>query len=309
MTSKWTAENIPELKGKVAIVTGANSGIGYETAKALACKNATVILACRNIDKGLAAVEQITQAYPQATAKLLQLDLADLAAVRYFAGQFANDFNRLDMLINNAGIMWTPDGRTADSFELQFGTNHLGHFALTGLLLERIICTPQARVVTVSSWGERYGVIDFDDLNAEKEYNPEKAYGQSKLANLLFSYELQRRFEAAGLDTIAAAVHPGAADTNLPNSWTASDPRAHWRLIRKMTSLIGQKPEMGALPTLYAATAPDVHGGGYYGPNSWGGLRGYPTKLRSGDRSYDTVAAARLWVLSEALTGVFYHFA
>ena len=309
MMSKWTAENIPELNGKVAIVTGANSGIGYETANALALKKATVILACRNSAKGLAAVDRIRQAYPPATAKLSQLDLADLAAVGHFAGQFSNNYDRLDLLVNNAGIMWTPLGRTADGFELQFGTNHLGHFALTGLLLEHIVRTPQARVITVSSWGERYGVIDFEDLNAEKEYDQEKAYGQSKLDNMLFTSELQRRFVAAGFDAIAAAVHPGATDTNLPSSWTAADPRAHWRLIRIMNSLIGQRPEMGALPTLYAATAPDVQGGGYYGPNGWGGLRGYPAKLRSGDRSYDTAAAARLWAVSEELTGVIYHFA
>jgi NAD(P)-dependent dehydrogenase (short-subunit alcohol dehydrogenase family) len=306
MTSKWTAENIPDLTGKVAIVTGANSGIGYETARALALKNVMVILACRNTDKGQAAVRQIAQEYPQAMIESIQLDLSDLASVRHFASEFTRHSDQLDMLINNAGIMWVPFESTADGFELQFGTNHLGHFALTGLLLDQIICTPQARVVTVSSWGERFGVIDFDDLNAEKGYDPEKAYGQSKLANVLFTYELQRHFDGAGVDTIAAAVHPGATNTNLPSSWTVANPRPHWRLIRMMNSLIGQKPEMGALPTLYATVAPDVQGGDYYGPRGWGGLRGYPTTLRSGDRSHDNAVAARLWTASEELTGVRY---
>jgi NAD(P)-dependent dehydrogenase (short-subunit alcohol dehydrogenase family) len=308
MTSKWTAENMPDLTGKVAIVTGANSGIGYETARALALKNAMVVLACRNTDKGETAVRGITEEYPPAMVELIQLDLSDLASVRHFAGEFTRHADQLDMLINNAGIMWVPFGRTADGFELQFGTNHLGHFALTGLLLDHIINTPRARVVTVSSWGERLGVIDFDDLNAEKEYDPEKTYAQSKLANMLFTYELQRRFAGAGVDAIAAAVHPGATDTNLPTSWTVDNPRAHWWLVRKLNSLIGQKPEMGALPTLYAATAPDVQGGDYYGPSGWGGLRGYPTRLRSGDPSNATAVAARLWTVSEELTGVSYHW-
>jgi NAD(P)-dependent dehydrogenase (short-subunit alcohol dehydrogenase family) len=308
MTSNWTAKNIPDLTGKVAIVTGANSGIGFETAQALARKGATVILACRNKEKGEAAIQQIAQEYPDAKTELLQLDLSDLASVRRFAEEFTSHYDRLDMLINNAGIMWAPFGKTPDGFEKQFATNHLGHFALTSFLLDHIIRTPQARVVTVSSAGHRFGEIDFDNLNAEKGYDGERAYGQSKLANILFTYELQRRFEGAGVDAIAAAAHPGATATNLPTSWTAVNPRAHWRMIRILNSFIGQKPEMGALPTLYAATAPDVQGGGYYGPGSWGGLRGYPTKVQSSDRSCDTVVAAKLWTVSEELTGVRYHF-
>ncbi len=306
MTPIWTVEKMPDLTGNIAIVTGANSGIGYETARALAQKKAVVILGCRDKIKGEAAVRQIAHEQPQVKVEFIQLDLADLASVRSFADEFTGHYDRMDMLINNAGIMWAPFGRTADGFELQFGTNHLGHFALTGLLLNHLMHTPGARVVTVSSWGERYGVIDFDNLNAEKGYDPEQAYGQSKLANMLFTYELQRRFEGAGVDTIAAAVHPGATDTNLAASWMAANPRAHWRLIRILNSFFGQKPEMGALPTLYAATAPDVQGGGYYGPGSLGGLRGYPKKLQSGDRSRDTAVAARLWAVSEELTGVRY---
>ena len=264
MTSNWTAENIPDLTGKIAIVTGANSGIGYEMARALARKNAIVVLACRNKDKGETAIRQICREYPESKTELMQLDLSDLASVRRFADQFISDYARLDILINNAGIMVPPFGKTADGFELQFGTNHLGHFALTGLLLGIMVDTSRARVVTVSSGGHRFGAIDFDNLNAEKVYDQGKAYAQSKLANLLFMYELQRRFEAAGADTLAVAAHPG---------WTVTNLQVHWRMARMLNPIPGQKPEMGALPTLYAATAPDVQGGDYYGPGGWLELR------------------------------------
>jgi NAD(P)-dependent dehydrogenase (short-subunit alcohol dehydrogenase family) len=297
MTSNWTAENMPDLTGKIAIVTGANSGIGYEMARALARKEATVILACRNKDKGEAAVRQIAQEHPEAKAELMQLDLSDLASVHRFADEYTSHYDRLDILINNAGIMATPFGKTADGFELQFGTNHLGHFTLTGLLLDPIIHTPRARVITVSSGGHRFVEIDFDNLNGEKGYDRQRAYAQSKLANLLFTYELQRRFEGAGVDTIAVAAHPG---------WTVTNLQAHWRMLRVLNPFIGQKPTMGALPTLYAATAPDVQGGDYYGPGGWQGLRGYPTKVQSSDSSYDTAVAAKLWTVSEELTGVRY---
>ena len=299
MTSNWTAEHIPDLTAKVAIVTGANTGIGYEMARALADKSATVILACRNQEKGAAAVRQIEQEHPDAKAEFLQVDLSELALVRRFAGEFTRRHNRLDILINNAGIMATPFERTVDGFELQFATNYLGHFALTGLLLACIIRVPQARVVTVSSWGHHFGVIDFEDLNAEKGYDPGRAYAQSKLANLLFTYELQRRFEDTGVDALAAAAHPG---------WTATNLAAHRPVVRMLNPLIGQKPERGALPALYAATAPDVQGGGYYGPRSWAGLRGYPAVARPSDRSHDAAVAARLWAVSEELTGVRYHW-
>jgi NAD(P)-dependent dehydrogenase (short-subunit alcohol dehydrogenase family) len=295
--NKWTVEDIPGLTGKVAIVTGANSGIGCAMARVLAGKEATVILACRNKDNGEAAVRQIAQEYPEAEAELLLADLADLASLRRFADVFTSRYDRLDVLINNAGIMNTPFGKTADGFELQFGTNHLGHFALTGLLFEHILRTPRARVVTVSSWGHHFGVIDFDDLNAEKSYDPGRAYAQSKLANLLFTYQLQRRFEDAGADALAAAAHPGWTATNLP---------VHRRMVRMLSPFIGQKPEMGALPALYAAIAPDVQGGGYYGPGSWGGLRGTPIKARASDRAYDVAVAVKLWTVSEELTGVRY---
>lgn len=299
MTSKWTAEDIPDLEGKVAIVTGANSGIGYPTVKALARKRATVILACRDRAKGRSAVRGIKQENPDARVELILLDLADLASVRSFAATFANRYDRLDILINNAGIMNTPFGKTVDGFELQFGTNHLGHFALTGLLLELLIRTPQARVVTVSSGGHIFGKIDFENLNAERGYDRGQAYGQSKLANLLFTYELQRRFERAGVEAMAAACHPG---------WTATNLQVHTRWVELLNPLISQTPEMGALPTLYAAAAPGVQGGSYYAPGSWLGLRGYPALAHSSDRSYDLAVAARLWDVSEELTGVRYQF-
>ncbi len=299
MTSNWTAENIPDLTGKIAIVTGANSGIGYEMARALARKQATVILACRNKDKGAAAVRQIDQEYPAAKAELMPLDLSDLAAVRRFADEFIRQHDRLDLLINNAGVMEIPFGKTADGFELQFGTNHLGHFALTGLLLDLSLHTPQARIVTVSSIVHRFGCIDFDNLNGEKRYSRSGAYAQSKLANLLFTYELQRRLKGAGVDTMAVAAHPG---------WTATNLQTHSLLYRTLNPVMAQQPMMGALPALYAATAPDVQGGGYYGPRGQLELRGYPTRVRSNGRSYDTAVAARLWTISETLTGVRYHW-
>ena len=308
MTSNWTAKSIPDLTGKIAIVTGANRGIGYATARALACSGATVILACRNKDKGEAAAQQIAQEHPKAKAAFMQLDLSDLALVHRFVDEFTSHYDRLDMLINNAGIMRTPFQKTPDGFESQFAINHLAHFALTGLLLDLIIRTPQARVVTASSWGHSFGVIDFDNLNAEKYYDSGMAYAHSKLAGILFTYELQRRFESAGVDAIAAVVHPGWTATDLPSGWTATKQPVGWRIIRMLHPLIGQKPEMGALPTLYAATAPDAQGGNYYGPTSWGGLRGCPAKARSSDRSYDTAVAAKLWAVSEELTGVRYHW-
>jgi NAD(P)-dependent dehydrogenase (short-subunit alcohol dehydrogenase family) len=289
--------NMPDLSGKVAIVTGANSGIGYETARALARKQATVILACRDSKKGAAAVQTITQENPAAQAELMQLDLSDQGSVRRFASEFTRQYDRLDILINNAGIMATPFKRTVDGFEAQFATNHLGHFALTGLLLPLILRTPRARVVAISSGGHRFGEIDFDNLNAEIRYNSTRAYAQSKLANLLFTYELQRRFEGAGVAAIAVAAHPG---------WTATNLQAHWRIVRWLNPLLGQQPEMGALPTLYAAVAPDVRGGDYYGPGGLGELRGYPVRVRSSERSHDAGVAARLWTVSEELTGVRY---
>jgi NAD(P)-dependent dehydrogenase (short-subunit alcohol dehydrogenase family) len=302
MTSNnhWTTDNIPDQSGKVAIVTGANSGIGYEAARALAHKGATTILACRSAAKGPAAVEQIMNEKPQETAVFMPLDLSDLASVADFVADFNGRYHRLDLLINNAGVMIPPYGKTADGFEQQFGVNHLGHFALTGRLLNLILPTPKARIVTVSSTMHRRGAINFADLNSEKSYSRSAAYGQSKLANLLFTYELQRKLTAAGADTIAAAAHPGWAATNL---------QKHSGLVNFMNRFLAQSAAMGALPTLRAATAPDVRGGEYYGPDRWFGSVGYPKVVQSNGRSHDQAVAAKLWTISEELTGVHYDFA
>ncbi len=248
----WTIEHIPDQTGKVAIVTGANSGIGYETARALAHKGATAILACRNEQKGQAAADQIQSEGPKGTAVFMQLDLSDLASVRGFVAEFNGRYNRLDLLINNAGVMIPPFGKTADGFELQFGVNHLGHFALTSLLLEKILTTPHSRIVTISSIMHKRGKIDFANLNSENGYDRNAAYGQSKLANLLFTYELHRKLEAAKNGTMAVAAHPG---------WTATNLQKHSGPINFFNRFLAQSPEMGALPTLLAATGPDVQGG------------------------------------------------
>jgi NAD(P)-dependent dehydrogenase (short-subunit alcohol dehydrogenase family) len=294
---KWNTENMPDMSGTIAIVTGANSGIGYETARFLALKGSHVIMACRNMEKGEAALEQLTRMHPQVQIEVMQLDLSDLESVQDFADDFTKRFDRLDLLINNAGIMMTPYGKTADGFELQFGTNHLGHFALTGLLLDLLERTPGARVVTISSMAHRMGEMDFMNLNAEQDYDRQGAYAQSKLANLLFAYELQRRLESAGADVISTAAHPG---------WTATNLQENFTLGRLLNPIVAMKPEMGALPTLRAATATDVQGGDYYGPGGWQGMRGYPKKERSSDLSYDRELAAQLWTVSEELTGVQY---
>jgi len=216
MAEKWTAADIPDQTGKVVIVTGANTGLGYVDAQELARRGAEVILACRDKEKGKAALRKIKNERPGAKAELILLDLADLASVRNFAGEFTSKYDKLDILINNAGLMFPPYMKTVDGFEMQFGTNHLGHFALTGLLMEHIIKTSEARVVTVSSVGHRFGGrIHFDDLNWQKKYSKIAAYSQSKLANLLFTFELQRRFEGAGLNVIAVAAHPGMSATEL----------------------------------------------------------------------------------------------
>jgi len=291
----WSESDIPDQTGRTAIVTGANSGIGFETARALAAKGARVVLACRSEDKGRDAERRVRSAVSNADARFEPLDLGSLASVRAFAEKFRAAESRLDLLVNNAGVMMTPRGKTADGFETQFGTNHLGHFALTGLLLPRIGTTPKARVINVSSAVHFVGRIDFDDLQAERSYDPTRAYGQSKLANLLFTRELERRFEAARIDALAAAAHPGSTRTGL---------QQHSRLMAAAVAVFSQLPPEGALPTLYAATAPDVRGGEYFGPSRWFGMVGPPERARSSPRSKDAAAAQRLWEASEKLTGV-----
>ena len=299
MTSNWTSANIPDLTDKTAIVTGANSGIGYEEASILAARGAQVILACRNQDKGEAAKRQITRENPQAQVELIHLDLANLESVRSFVNEFNGRYNQLHLLINNAGVMVIPERQlTADGFEMHFGVNHLGHFALTGLLIETIQSTAGARVVTVSSIAHRQGYIDFDNLNAEKSYRKMFAYLQSKLANLLFTYKLQRLFESAGLDAISVASHPG---------WTATNLQQHFWLARTLNPLLAQTPKKGTLSTLYAATADGVNGGDYYGYAGFMEMRGAIKKVKSHERAHDQAVAERLWHVSEELTDVRYY--
>ncbi|RIL05328.1 MAG: short-chain dehydrogenase [Proteobacteria bacterium] len=301
----WSAADVPDQSGRVAIVTGANSGLGFATASVLASRGAHVILACRDTDRGKGALDAITAAHPSAGVELQPLDLASLASVRAFAAAFAAQHERLDLLCNNAGVMALPPRRTADGFEMQLGTNHLGHFALTGLLLDRLLAAPAARVVTVSSTLHRPGRIHWDDLHLERSYRKWIAYAQSKLANLLFAHELDRRLRASGARAISAAAHPGYAATNLQ---TAGPRMAGARLFERL-SLLGnrvfaQTADAGALPTLYAATAPDVQGGDYIGPGGFGEMRGAPRKVGCTARARNAADAARLWQLSESLTGV-----
>jgi NAD(P)-dependent dehydrogenase (short-subunit alcohol dehydrogenase family) len=301
------AEGIPDQRGRVAIVTGANSGIGYEAALALAGRGARVVLACRDRTRGEEAVARIRAAHPAAEAVLLPLDLASLASVRSFAEAFADRFDRLDLLCNNAGVMALPHRRTADGFEMQLGTNPLGHFALTGLLLDRLLAAPASRVVTVSSSVHRAGRIHWEDLQLERSYRKWRAYAQSKLANLLFAFELDRRLRRHAATAVSVAAHPGYAATNLQSV----GPRMDGAMLFERAAAIGnrlfaQSAAMGALPTLYAATAIDVEGGDFVGPGGFAEMRGRPRKVRAITRAYDTGDAARLWSLSEELTGVRY---
>ena len=303
----WIEQNIPDLTGKVAVITGANSGLGFEAAKILAAKGAHVVLAVRDTEKGKQAAAEIKRAVPAASLEVLALDLASLASIRRFAEAFPAAHGRLDMLINNAGVMAIPRRVTADGFEMQFGTNHLGHFALTGLLLPLILKTPSSRIVTVSSGAHMFGKINFDDLQSERSYSKWGAYGQSKLANLLFAYELQRKLDAAGSGTISVAAHPGYASTNLQSVGPQMEgSKLGERTMSAANRVLAQSAAMGALPEVYAATSPDVRGGDYIGPDGFMGQKGFPQKVGSNSRSYDQRVAARLWAVSEELTGVSY---
>ncbi|MCK0175669.1 MULTISPECIES: SDR family NAD(P)-dependent oxidoreductase [Mycobacteriaceae] len=298
--TKWTAADVPDQEDRVAVITGANTGIGYEAAAVLAAKGAHVVLAVRNTDKGHRAAERIRAATPHADVTVRELDLTSLDSIRRAADDLRAEYPRIDLLINNAGVMMTPKATTKDGFELQFGTNHLGHFALTGQLLDNLLPVEGSRVVTISSNAHRFGGMNFDDLQSERKYNRVTAYGQSKLSNLLFTYELDRRLTAKGAPTIAVAAHPGTSSTELT--------RNLWPVARKpvelVWGLISQTPEMGALPTLRAATDPQVRGGQYYGPSDLNEQRGYPKLVQSNGRSHDEAAQRRLWAVSEELTGV-----
>ena len=301
---KWTTSNIPDQTGRTVIVTGANSGIGYETALALAKRNAHVVLACRSHSKGEEAVGKIEASRPSGSVELMLLDLSSLDSVRAFAAAFNAAHDRLDLLINNAGVMMPPFGTTQDGFELQIGVNYIGHFALTGLLFDKLTTTPNSRIVTLSSLAHRQGKIDFDTFTAEGlqdgvKYKPMAAYMQSKLADLMFAIELQDRLSDAGSGTMSLAAHPG---------FTATDLQRHSGFFNRLVRLYSNNPPQGALPTLYAATSPDVQPGGYYGPDGFYEARGYPAPSKVMPHARDRQVAGRLWSYAEEATGVRFPF-
>jgi protochlorophyllide reductase len=307
MLDRWTADKIPNQTGRVAIVTGANVGLGYESALALARKGAQLVLASRDETKAKAALDKLKQAVPAAQADFIKLDLASLASVRAFANEFKGRYDRLDILMNNAGVMAIPRRETADGFEMQFGTNHLGHFALTGLLLERLLATPRSRVVNTTSSAHLFGRFNFDDPQLRRNYNRWAAYGQSKFANVLFTFELQRRLTKAGATTISATAHPGYAHTNLQGTSAAASGNPFEQSFYVLgNAVVAQSAAMGALPQLYAATAPDVKGSDFYGPRFF--FRGYPVLSKAIASAYNEATAKRLWNLSEELTGIQFDF-
>ncbi|MGH2852812.1 MAG: oxidoreductase [Solirubrobacteraceae bacterium] len=298
---KWTTEQIPDQSGRTAIVTGANSGLGLVCARELARKGAHVVLACRNAEKGAAALQEIAQAAPGAQVELAALDLGSLASVQAFAEQFRSTHDGADVLLNNAGVMAPPRRTTADGFELQLGTNLLGHFALTARMIGAMEGRADARVVTLSSIAHKTGRIDFEDLQSERRYNRWRAYGQSKLADLMFALELDRRLRAGGSSVKSIPAHPGYAATNLQS---AAVPTAD-RLVMVVTNaLLAQSAERGAWPPLYAATEPGLEGGTYIGPDGVGEFRGHPRPVSPTRAARDEAVAARLWEVSEELTGV-----
>lgn len=304
-TSKWTFNSIPDLQGKTIIVTGGNSGLGYESVKAFAQKGADVVLACRNPEKGEKAKNEIMQTKPKGQIQVMVIDLMDLSSVKQFAHDFKSMYPKLDVLLNNAGIMATPYFKTKDGFEAQLGTNHLGHFALTGLLLDVLKSTPGSRVVNVSSMAHKSGKMDFDDLMFEKgrKFKTMKAYGQSKLSNLLFTYELQRYFEKNKIESISVAAHPGGSNTRLAGHLEDS---GFMKIVSKVLRGIMQSAAKGALPQIRASVDPNVKGGEYYGPGGIGEIAGYPVLVKSTPASQNMEDARRLWDASEKLTGVTY---
>lgn len=308
MSLNWNQANIPDQSSKVIVITGANSGIGLEAARELAGKGAHIVLAVRNELKGKTAVSAIVKAFPQASIEVMPLDLADLSSVHRFSESFGKRYHNLSTLINNAGVMAPPYRTTTDQFEMQFGTNHLGHFALTGLLLPQLLATSDARVVNVSSMAHTFGTIDFDNLDGTKGYRRWRFYGQSKLANLLFTYELQRKLETTKSNLISVACHPGFAATNLTAAGIGMNLAWVGKGMGQLANIAAQSASMGALPTLYAATEPNVKGGDYIGPLGRSGMRGYPSKVQSNARSHDADVARRLWETSERLTQVQFNF-
>ncbi len=304
MHEKWTTKKIPDLTGKVIIVTGANSGLGYEDAKAFARKGAKIILACRNMAKANKALSKIQAKIPEAQAEIIQLDLGSIDSIKKFVTEFKGKHDRLDILVNNAGILRVPYQKTADGFESQVGINHLGHFTLTSLLFDILAKTEGSRVVNVSSYGHKYGDTDFDKFLYEegKEYSREKAYSRSKLANLLFTYELDRRLKKANIDVLAVASHPGFSNTSMAD-------HMYGGLVQFLRTLFGfllQSAANGALPTIRAAVDPKVKGGEYFGIKGLFGSerRGRPVIVESSKRSHSLEDAKKLWEISEELTGI-----
>jgi NAD(P)-dependent dehydrogenase (short-subunit alcohol dehydrogenase family) len=300
---KWSENDVPDQSGRVVVVTGSNTGLGLDTARVLAERGAQVVLAVRNVDKGEAACEKIRQSVPDAEVSTQLLDLGSLESVRTASAELRAAHPRVDLLINNAAVAFPPKTTTPDGFELQFATNHLGHFALTGLLLENMLGVDGARVVVVASLDHKLGgAIHFDDLQWERRYSSALAYAQSKLANLMFCYEFHRRLVKSGAPLMTVAAHPGYSHSELF--------RNMWKPVQAMMKFsdlfIGQDPAKGALPQLYAATMPDVQGGQYWGPDGFLEMAGYPTLVRSSKKSYDQQVQERLWTVSEELTGVTY---
>ncbi|NOQ75731.1 MAG: SDR family NAD(P)-dependent oxidoreductase [Crocinitomix sp.] len=304
MKTTFDLESIPTQKGRVAIVTGANTGLGYETALEFARKEIKVILACRNEKKAMDAKKRIEAVVPNAELEFIPLDLMDLASVRIFAGTFKKSYNRLDLLINNAGIMIPPLQKTKDDFESQMGVNYFSHFLLTGLLIDLLNATEGSRIVSLSSKAHETGVIDFDNLNAEKSYSKMVAYSQSKLACILFTQELNRRLKAAHSGTISVAAHPGVSRTDLGRHI----PKLAYYLLMPIFLLITHSSAKGALPTIMAALDKDVQGGDYFGPVGFKEMKGPPAKVKAKPRAYDAEIAVKLWEVSEELTDFKFEF-
>jgi NAD(P)-dependent dehydrogenase (short-subunit alcohol dehydrogenase family) len=300
---KWTTENIPDLTGKIIIVTGGNSGLGYESVKAFAKKGAEVILASRSLEKGESAKSEILKFSSKGKISVIQFDLMDFASIKKFANDFKEKYDRLDVLLNNAGIMTTPYFLTKDGLEAQNGTNHFGHFALTGQLFDILKKTPKSRIVNTSSLAHKQGKMDFDNLLFEnrKGYSPIKSYGRSKLSNLLFTYELQRRIKAAQIDSLAVVAHPGVSNTNLSRYL---EKKLIFKILKPVFAPFFQSAEMGALPQIRASVDENVKGGEYYGPDGFREMKGFPVKVKSNEASHNEEDAKKLWAISEKITGI-----
>ena len=306
-STKWTEKNLPDLTGKTIIITGANSGTGFAATKFMSAKGATIIMACRNPDKANRALQSIKNDNAEAKLDFIQLDLSNLASIKHFSEEFKKKYSSLDILINNAGMSQTPDIKTEDGFEMQIGVNHLGHYALTGYLMDRLVNTKDSRVVTMSSMNHEQGIMNFDNLFLEGEYHQMKAYEQSKLANLLFSYELHRRLAQAGVSVESIAAHPGFVKSNIMKSNEYTQRSFGFTMMFNVFNLLlAMTPSMGSLGIMRAATDRTLKNGDYVGPTKVGGFRGLPKLLTSSEGSYNDKDAKKLWEMSEQLTGVKY---